>query len=49
MAQKPSDYSKRLIRANKENDRLHRFLDVVKLKIKDLEDRVAKLERGRKQ
>ncbi len=46
MAQKPSEYSKRLIEANKENDKLHRFLDVVKMKIKDLEDRIAKLERG---
>jgi hypothetical protein len=49
MAEKPSEYSKRLIRANKENDKLHRFLDVVKLKIMDLEERVAKLERRRKQ
>lgn len=42
--EKPSEYSKRLIKANKENDKLHRFLDVVKMKIKELEARVSKLE-----
>ena len=39
-----TELQRRLITANKENAKLHRFLDVVKLKIQDLEKRVRKLE-----
>ncbi len=46
MAQGSREYSRRLIEANKENEKLLRFLDVVKMKIKDLEKRITKLERG---
>ena len=44
MSQSAKELQSRLIAANKENDKLRCFLDVVKLTIADLDGRVKKLE-----